>query len=110
MESPRKATSQEESLLELLISKSSEVISKDWRDGLLVCSMDDGGMGSLHLFPNGEVRLGRTMGKQISEIQFIDQDNVEVLASLYVDTNGNLLELDIWKTDFSKLIAFPKSY
>ncbi|WP_374754598.1 DUF6984 family protein [Dyadobacter beijingensis] len=53
MKSPRKATSQEESLLEFLISKSMQVISKEWRDGLLVCSMDDGGMGSLHLFPHG---------------------------------------------------------
>ncbi|WP_019945016.1 DUF6984 family protein [Dyadobacter beijingensis] len=50
------------------------------------------------------------MEKQMSKIQFVDQDSVEVLTSLYVDTNGHLLELDIWKADFSKLIAFPKSY
>lgn len=110
MESLRKPTRQEENLIEFLISKSSVQIPKGWRIGLLVRSMNDGGMGSLHLFPNGKIRPDRTMGKQISELQFTDQDSTEVLASLYVDSNGDLLELDIWKTDFSKLIALPGSF
>jgi hypothetical protein len=70
--------------------------------------MDDGGMGSLLLFPNGNIVEGRKFGKQISDLQFIDSDGVEVLASLNTDVDGNLFELDIWKTDFGMLKKFIK--
>ena len=47
-------------------------------------------------------------GKQVSELQFVDQDGIDVLVSLYVDTQGEIFELDVWKTDFSQLIRFPE--
>ena len=40
----------------------------------------------------------------VSEYQFKDEDNVEVIVSLYVDENQGLLELDVWKTNFKPLI------
>lgn len=107
MELSRKPTIQEERLLELLVKKSSIAIPENWKDGLLVCPMDDGEMGSLYLFPQGKVIEGRVLGEQISDFQFTDLDGVEVIASLNVDNNGNLFELDIWKTDFGKLLKFP---
>lgn len=107
MESIRKLWSKEERLLEFLISRSSIPISENWRSGLLVRPMDDGGMGSLCLFPNGEVVEGRVFGQRVSDYQFTDLDGVVVIASLNLDNKGNLFELDIWKTDFSKLIAIP---
>lgn len=107
MELNRKPTIQEERLLELLVKKSSLAIPENWKDGLLVCPMDDGEMGSLYLFPQGKMIEGRRLGKQISDFQFTDLDGVEVIASLNVDNNGNLFELDIWKTDFEKLLKFP---
>ncbi len=107
MELSRKPTIQEERLLELLVKKSSIAIPENWKDGLLVCPMDDGEMGSLYLFPQGKVIEGRVLGEQISDFQFRDLDGVEVIASLNVDSNGNLFELDIWKTDFGKLLKFP---
>ena len=91
-------TKQEEQLIELLVHKSSLEMSEDWKNGLLVCPMDDGEMGSLYLFPQG---------KQISEFQFTDIDGVEVIASLNVDVDGVLFELDIWKTNFEKLVKLP---
>jgi hypothetical protein len=107
MESNRKPTEQEQRILDLLVKKSSIILPDDWKDHLLVRSMNDGEMGSLHLFRNGEIIEDRAMGAQVSEFQFTDLDGVEVIASLNVDENGELLELDIWKTDFGKLINLP---
>lgn len=107
MELTRKPTIQEEKFLELLIKKSSIAIPENWKDGLLVRPMDDGEMGSLYLFPQGKVIESRVLGEQISDFQFTDLDGVEVIASLNVDNNKNLFELDIWKTDFGKLLKFP---
>lgn len=107
MELSRKPTIQEERLLELLVKKSSIAIPENWKDGLLVRPMDDGEMGSLYLFPQGKVIEGRVLGEQISDFQFSDLDGVEVIASLNLDSNGSLFELDIWKTNFGKLLKFP---
>jgi hypothetical protein len=107
MEFNRKPTIHEERLLELLVKKSSVILSDNWKANLLVRSMDDGEMGSLYLFPNGKVIEDRILGTQVSELQFIDIDGVEVIATLNIDKNGELFELDIWKTDFGKLIQFP---
>ncbi len=109
MESNRKLTPQEENLLSILVKQSSVVLPTDWKEGLLVRSMDDGGMGSLCLFPKGEIKEdGRSFGESVSEFQFTDQDGIEVIASLNLDDNGDLFELDIWKTDFSKVIKLPE--
>lgn len=107
MQLSRKPTIQEERLLELLVKKSSVAIPDNWKDGLLVRPMDDGEMGSLHLFPKGDVIDGRAFGEQVSDFQFTDLDGVEVIASLNLDNAGNLFELDIWKTDFGKLLKLP---
>jgi len=107
MELSRKPTIQEERLLELLVKKSSVTIPDNWKDGLLVCPMDDGEMGSLYLFPQGNVIEGRVLGEQVSDFQFTDLDGIEVIASLNLDNAGNLFELDIWKTDFGKLLKLP---
>ena len=69
--------------------------------------MDDGGMGGLVIFSGEENLKYRQFGEQISEYCFLDKDGVTVIASLNIDNKGNLFELDIWKTDFSKLIKFP---
>ena len=103
----RKPTIEEERLLELLVKKSSTTIPENWKDGLLVHPMDDEGMGSLYLFPQGNLVEGRMFGKQVSDFQFADLDEVEVIASLNLDNNGNLFELDIWKTDFGRLLKLP---
>ena len=107
MESNRKPTIKELRLLELLIKKSSLIMSNNWKDNLLVRPMDDGEMGSLYLFPKGVTIEDRTIGEQVSDFQFTDSDGIEVIASLNLDENGDLFELDLWKTDFSKLLNFP---
>lgn len=95
MESNRKPTLQEERLIEILLRKSSLEIPEDWKEGLLVRPMDDGMMGSLYLYPKGKNITGRKFGKRISDFQFTDVDGVEIIASLNLDSDGDLLELDI---------------
>lgn len=107
MELNRRPTVQEKRLIEHLVEKSFLPIPADWKEGLMVRPMDDGLMGSLYLFPQGEVLKSRKFGKQVSEFQFTDVDGVDVIASLNVDSEGNLFELDIWKTNFERLIKIP---
>lgn len=107
MELNRNPTDQEMKILELLVKTSSVAIAENWNEGLLVRPMDDGGMGGLYLFPQGEVIEGRVLGEQVSDFQFTDLDGVEVIVSLNVDSNGNLFELDFWKTNFEKLVKLP---
>lgn len=98
-------------LLEQLIKTATIAVPSNWYDELLVTPMNDDGMGSLTLYPKG-VNEGpkRFMGACISEIMFKDKDGIEIIASLNTDNNGNLYELDIWKTDFSPLIELPTKF
>lgn len=106
----RKLFPNEERLLLYLIQNASATFSEKWKDSLLVKPMDDGGMSSLLLFPDGEIYTNRSFGKCVSEIQFKDADNVEVIASLNVDNKDDLFELDIWKTNFNPLIKIPETF
>lgn len=65
---------------------------------------NDGGMGGL-IFHSGN--NNRRLGKDIAKIDFNDKDGTKVFATLSLDNYGDLYELDIWKTDFSRLINFP---
>ena len=71
---------------------------------LQVKEANDGGMGGLVFLSKNK---DRHLGKDIASCEFDDQDGVKVIATLSVDNFGDLYELDVWKTDFSKLISFP---
>ena len=107
MELSRKPTVQEFKLIEHLIEKASINLSSNWKDKLIVQSMDDGKMGSLHLYPDGNILKKRIFGKCVSEYQFNDVDGIIVIASLYVDNENDLFELDIWKTNYKPLKKLP---
>jgi hypothetical protein len=84
------------------------------RDELLVRlrveEMSDGGMGSLRLTLDGERNLAPSFVKQISAVQFIDTDGVAVIATLNGNERGEPFELDIWKTDFSRLLRISDEF
>ena len=66
--------------------------------------MKDGGMGSLLFYSKTkEPKFGKTA----AEYWFKDSDGIDVTARLNLDQNGELYELDVWKTDFSKLKKWP---
>ncbi|HWO89998.1 MAG TPA: hypothetical protein VNL98_12705 [Gemmatimonadales bacterium] len=64
-------------------------------------------MGSLLLRLPESVEGPRQFRERVAELRFTDADGVEVLASLNVDQHLVPLELDVWKTDFSRLVHVP---
>jgi hypothetical protein len=72
---------------------------------MMVEEMDDGGMGSLR-FMNKNMPQ-RRFGKQISEITLLDEDKVPVSFAIFLDKDGKLFELNVFKADFSRLVKFP---
>lgn len=105
----RNPTLDEIRLLSFLISKAEDfAVPKDWPEKLMVAEMNDEGMGSLQLFPAGIKAEKRRFGRQVSECQFTDEDGVEVIACINLDQFDNLYELDVWKTNFTRLIRIPK--
>ena len=107
----RKLNNLEIILLKKLLSKSNLILSYNLDNDLLVSDMQDGGMGSLLLYPpDVKENKPRVFGCQISECTFKDKDNVDVIVSLNLDEEGNLYELDIWKTDYNPIIQLPLAY
>jgi hypothetical protein len=74
---------------------------------VVVQEMNDGGMGSLRFKSKGATE--RKLGRCVVEAEFLDRDGVCVSVAVNLDDRGELFELDIWKVDFSPLIAFPIS-
>jgi hypothetical protein len=80
------------------------------RQSLLVESMSDGGTGSLRLVPTVMRSKQRFFGNRVSSYEFADEDGVRVIAALVVDTDGHIYELELFKTDFSRLKRLPPTY
>ena len=98
----RSLKSEEIPLVKFMIQKAGlEIEVSD----LKLESMDDGGMGSLHFFTETkEPKFGKT----VSEYEFKDQDGLPVFATLILDQNDRIYELDMWKVDYSPLQKWPK--
>lgn len=59
----------------------------------------------------GSISLGEddaTYESDLIQVEYIDTDQTPVVITLTKDINNRLLDLDFWKTDFSKLIQYPK--
>lgn len=105
----REPTSSELKLIKFLFFKAgdAECLEKHL-EHLKVSPMDDGEMGSLRLFPFVvENPSSRFFGKAVSECYFDDTDGVRVIVTLNLDQNGNPFEIDVWKTNYGKLIKIP---
>ncbi len=66
--------------------------------------MKDGNMGSLR-FVSKDNSGERELGITIAEAEFMDEDEVPVMAYLNLDSNGDFFELDLWKADFTPVRA-----
>jgi hypothetical protein len=73
-------------------------------DHCTVSDMDDGGMGGLTFISGNQ---DRKLSHDIASASFEDSDGVTVIATVSIDNYGDLYELDLFKTDFSKLDALP---
>jgi hypothetical protein len=69
--------------------------------------MRDGGMGSLRFC--SPVTAGRILGRVVNEATFLDEDGVAVSASLNLDQDGALFELDLFKADGSPIRRIPSA-
>lgn len=103
----RSLTTGEINLLRILLDKINPKYSKlNISFPNCVITLDDGGMGSFSFFYDKGFQNTLEI-IPISEYQFQDRDGIPVLATLYSYSNGQLYELDIWKTDFSPLLSYP---
>jgi hypothetical protein len=61
-------------------------------------------MGSINLNnPNNDQYDG-----DLIQAEYTDSDKIPVVLSLTKDKNNQLLDLDFWKSDFSRLVQYPK--
>jgi len=81
-----------------------------WVETLRVREMDDSGMGSLEIECPSSPHADRKVTICRAAIQFTDADGVAVIASLNAREDGVPFELDMWKTDFTKLIRIPTQF
>lgn len=98
----RRLTEDEKRLLSVLLLKASIIKTRDWLDSLWVTPINDGGMGSYYIFDE-------IFTKTASDILFMDEDSVPVLASLYINNAGEPCEVDMWKMNYTKLLHIPNS-
>lgn len=103
----RPLTADETDLLNLLLShKKPQYAELEIHFSNSVTTLDDGAMGSF-LFSNDTNETRPLKIIPIAEYLFHDKDSIPVLATLYSYSDGQLYELDIWKADFSPLLAYP---
>ena len=76
----------------------------EFSKSMTVEDMNDGGMGSLLIKKDTKVGLF-----DVAKLEFIDEDNVVVFATLNCATNGEPVEIDMWKVDYSKLKKWPEA-
>ncbi len=97
----RKIRDEEIELIKFLLVKSNlepnQFIISD-----MVDEYEGGKMGSV-----GLGKVGAVYERDIIQAEYSDIDGIEVIISLTKDTENQLLDLDFWKTDFSKLLKYP---
>lgn len=98
----REISQDERRLVELILRRAASTLATPI-DHALVRPLDDGGMGSLSF----DVDSKETFGAVVGEVTFRDSDGVGVSAALYLDSQGQLYELDIFKGDYSHLRRWP---
>ncbi|CAG4990629.1 hypothetical protein DYBT9275_00575 [Dyadobacter sp. CECT 9275] len=68
----------------------------------MVDEYEGGKMGSISLGGDVDAYAG-----DLIQVEYIDSDQTPVVITLTRDSHGKLLDLDFWKTDFSRLITYP---
>ena len=67
-----------------------------------VFEYEGGKMGSISLNNNPDSYAG-----DLIQVEYIDTDKTPVMITLTHDDEGQLLDLDFWKIDFSQLLKYP---
>ena len=101
MNQTRKIRQNEKDLILFLLEKLN-LNTTDYPINEEVFEYEGGKMGSVSLNNNPDAYAG-----DLIQVEYVDTDNVPVMITLTHDTEGQLLDLDFWKTDFSKLLKYP---
>ena len=101
MNQTRKIRQNEKDLIVFLLEKLNLNVA-DYPINEEVFEYEGGKMGSISLNNNPDAYAG-----DLIQVEYIDTDNTPVMITLTHDTEGQLLDLDFWKTDFSKLLKYP---
>jgi hypothetical protein len=101
MNQTRKIRQNERDLIAFLLKKLNLNVA-DYPINAEVFEYEGGKMGSISLNNNPDAYAG-----DLIQVEYIDTDNTPVMITLTHDTVGQLLDLDFWKTDFSKLLKYP---
>jgi hypothetical protein len=101
MNQTRKIRENEKELIIFLLEKLNLNVA-DYPINEDVFEYEGGKMGSISLNNNPDAYAG-----DLIQVEYIDTDNTPVMITLTHDTEGQLLDLDFWKTDFSKLLKYP---
>ena len=101
MNQTRKIRQNERDLIFFLLEKLNLNVA-DYPINEDVFEYEGGKMGSISLNNNPDDYAG-----DLIQVEYIDTDNTPVMITLTHDTEGQLLDLDFWKTDFSKLLKYP---
>ncbi len=94
----------EELLILFLLSKFDGF--DEFKKNISTCvvqDMSDGGMGSIRFWHEEK----REFSSILIECECTDEDGVCIVISLNLDRNGDLFEMDLWKTNFLPLNAYP---
>jgi hypothetical protein len=102
---PRRQIRAEERSLILFLLEKLKLNPADYPIASEVDDYEGGVMGSIGL---GDAAVA-DFGGDLIQANYTDSDGVEVVISLTKDTNNQLLDLDFWKQDFSKLMVYPKA-
>ena len=98
---PRPIRQNELDLLAFLLQQINLKL-EDYTIAELVEEYEGGKMGSISLGGNPEA-----YASDLIRVEYTDADGIHVVITLTKDANNQLLDLDFWKVDFSKLLEYP---
>lgn len=101
MNEKRLIRTQEKELINFLLLQLN-LNPADYRYDEYVDEYEGGKMGSISLGGDVEGYAG-----DLIQVEYIDIDGTPVVITLTKDHQNRLLDLDFWKVDFSKLLAYP---
>jgi hypothetical protein len=98
---PRPIRQNELELLAFLLQQIQMKL-EDFTISELVDEYEGGKMGSISL--GGDVNA---YAGDLVKVEYTDIDGTDIVITLTKDDKNQLLDLDFWKVDFSKLLEYP---
>jgi hypothetical protein len=99
----REIREEERKIIQFLLEKTGAT-EAEYSISAVVEEYEGSHMGSINLNnPNTDL-----YDSDLIQAEYTDADKIPVVLSLTKDKNGQLLDLDFWKSDFSALVQYPK--